>query len=115
VHPGGTADDGLALLGYSLVYLPGVLALAAGAVALVGLLPRMTMLVWAWVGVTFVVGWLGSLLSLPSWVSGLSPFEHLPLVPVEDLAWLPLGALSLLGAALLAAGLVGFRRRDITA
>ena len=57
----------------------------------------------------------GSLLDLPGWVSGISPFEHLPLVPVEDLAWLPLGALTLLGAALLAIGLVGFRSRDISA
>jgi ABC-2 type transport system permease protein len=112
---GGSGGEGLALLGYSLVYLPGVLALAAGAVALTGLLPRLTLLVWAWLGLTFVVGWLGGLLDLPSLVSGISPFEHLPLVPVEDLAWGPLTALSLLGAALLAAGLVGFRRRDITA
>jgi ABC-2 type transport system permease protein len=111
----GSSGDAVALLGYALVYLPGVLALAGGAVALVGLLPRMTILVWAWLGVTFVIGWLGGLLDLPGWANGLSPFEHLPLVPVEDLALLPLVALSALAAGLLGAGLVGFRRRDITA
>lgn len=115
VLTGGSTGDGVALLGYSLVYLPGVLALAAGAVALAGLLPRMSMAVWAWLGVTFVIGWLGGLLDLPGWVNGVSPFEHLPLVPVEDLAWLPLVALTALAVALLGAGLVGFRRRDITA
>jgi len=115
VLTGGSSGDALALLGYSLVYLPGVLALAAGAVALIGLLPRMTLVVWAWLGVTFVVGWLGGLLDLPGWASGISPFEHLPLVPVEDLTWLPVGSLTLLAAALLAGGLVGFRRRDIMA
>ena len=115
VLTGGSAGDGLDLLAYSLVYLPGVLALAAGGVALIGLLPRMTMVVWAWLGVTFVIGWLGSLLDPPGWVNAISPFEHLPLVPVEDFAWLPLGVLTLLAAALLVTGLVGFRRRDITA
>ena len=88
-------------------------AIAAGSVvALVGLLPRLTLVAWAWVGVTFVVGWLGGLLDLPGWVNGISPFEHLPLVPVEDLAWLPLGALTALAVALLAVGLVGFRLRQ---
>ncbi|HEX4977111.1 MAG TPA: hypothetical protein VFV40_04520 [Nocardioides sp.] len=111
----GSVGDGLALVGYSLVYVPGVLALAAGAVALTGLLPRMTLVAWAWLGVTFVIGWLGGLLDPPGWVSGLSPFEHLPLVPVEDLAWLPLAALSLLATGLLGAGLAGFRRRDLAA
>ena len=115
VMTGGATGDALDLLGYSLVYLPGVLALAAGAVALTGVLPRATMVAWAWLGVTFVIGWLGGLLDLPSWANAVSPFEHLPLVPVEDFAWLPVAGLSLLAAALLVAGLAGFRRRDITA
>lgn len=115
VLTGGPVGDGLDLVGYSLVYLPGVLALAAGAVALTGLLPRTTMVVWAWLGVTFVVGWLGGLLDLPGWVDAISPFDHLPLVPVEDFAWPPVAALTLLAGLLLAAGVVGFRRRDLVA
>jgi ABC-2 type transport system permease protein len=115
VLTGGTTGEAVDLLGYSLVYLPGVLALAAGAVALTGVLPRMTMVAWAWLGITFVIGWLGGLLDLPAWANAISPFEHLPLVPVEDFAWLPVAGLTLLAAALLVAGLAGFRRRDITA
>jgi ABC-2 type transport system permease protein len=49
----------------------------------------------------------------PSWVRGLSPFDHLASVPVEafDVA----GALGMLAVALLLAvlGLVGYHRRDL--
>jgi ABC-2 type transport system permease protein len=101
------------LTALSWVQLPAVLVLVGVAVLLVGWLPRATALAWALVGIAFVVGWLGGLLSLPGWVSGLSPYDHLPLVPVDDLAVAPLVALTLLGVALTAAGAVGFRRRDI--
>ena len=44
----------------------------------------------------------------------LSPFTHTPKVPgVADVSTLPLIVLSLLAAALVVSGVVGFRRRDI--
>ena len=110
----GGAGEGLDLLGYALVYAPGVLVLVGVAVLLTGVLPRLTALAWAGVAITFVIGWLGGLLDLPGWVNGLSPFEHLPLVPVEDLTMAPLWWSMVIAAALFVAGVVGFRRRDLT-
>ena len=64
-------------------------------------------------GFAFVVGWLGGLIRLPSWAEGISPFAHLPQVPVEEVSVGPLVLLTLLAVALVAVGGVGFRRRDI--
>jgi ABC-2 type transport system permease protein len=110
----GEVGPAVELVGLALVYAPGVLVLVGLAVSLIGLLPRLALVAWAGVAIAFVVGWLGGLLDLPDWVNGLSPFDHLPLVPVEDLRVTPLVALSLVAAVLGAAGLWGFRRRDVT-
>ncbi|MGI8899397.1 MAG: hypothetical protein ACR2HA_00435 [Nocardioides sp.] len=44
---------------------------------------------------------------------GVSPFEHLPAVPVEPVAVGLLALLVLLAAVLTAVGLLGFRGRDL--
>lgn len=101
------------VLGNSLVYLPAVLVLAALAVLLFGWLPRLALLAWAVLALCFLIGYLGLLLRFPGWVERLSPFTHTPAVPVEQVTPGPLVALSLLAALLVAAGLAGFRRRDV--
>ncbi len=101
------------LTGLALVQLPAALVLASVAVLLTGWLPRLVQLAWAGLAVAFVIGWLGGILDPPGWVSGLSPFDHLPFVPVEDLAATPLVVLSLLAVVLTGLGLLGFRRRDV--
>jgi ABC-2 type transport system permease protein len=107
---GGTVPELLALC---LVELPAVWVLTGLAVALVGWLPRLTILAWVALTLAFVVGWLGGLLKLPAWIEDLSPFKHLPQVPVEDVTVTPLVVLTVLAVALVVAGTVGFRRRDL--
>lgn len=102
------------LVGLAWVQLPAVLVLAAVAVLLTGWLPRASTLAWLGVVVAFVVGWLGTVLDLPGAVRSLSPYHHLPEVPVEDVAVAPLVVLTVLAAVLTAAGVEGFRRRDLT-
>jgi len=43
----------------------------------------------------------------------ISPYAHVPRLPGGDFTAVPLVWLVLLAAALTAAGLVGFRRRDV--
>lgn len=101
------------MTGYSLAYLPATLVLAAVAVLLVGWLPRASGAAWAGVALCFLVGWLGSLLELPEWVKGLSPFTHVPAVPSEELTSASLIVLLLVTGTFVVAGFVGFRRRDV--
>jgi len=55
----------------------------------------------------------GPLLDVPGWVLDISPYEHVPAVPAATVAAGPLLALAAVAAALTAAGLAGFRRRDV--
>jgi ABC-2 type transport system permease protein len=97
----------------SLAYVPAVWVTAGVAVALFGVLPRATTVAWLVPTYAFVVGYLGQILQFPTWLSNLSPFGHVPQVPAEDIVWAPLAILTLVAATLVAAGLAGFRRRDL--
>jgi ABC-2 type transport system permease protein len=100
------------LLAAAMVQLPAAWVLAGLAVALFGLVPRLTSLSWAALIVCLLVLDLGALLGLSQWVLDVSPFAHLPKLPgvfsATPLVWLT-GVAVVLGAA----GLAGFRRRDI--
>ena len=109
----GRTEEAPGLVGASLAYLPAILVVAGAAVLLFGLAPRVATAVWVVVAYSFVVGWLGELLDLPTWAEDLSPFSHLPAVPAEDLTAMPVLLLCTATAMLVAAGWAGFRRRDI--
>ena len=81
--------------------------------ALFGWLPRFTALAWAALLVALLLGQLGQLLQLPQWLMDVSPYTHIPLVPTQDVRWTPLIVLTLIAFGLIAAGIVGFRRRDV--
>lgn len=99
----------------SLVYVPPVLLVAGLAVLLTGWLPQLSAVAWAMVALAFVVGWLGSLLDLPTWVSDMSPFSYVPAVPAEDVTAARLAVMSVVVVAVVAVGWLGFRRRDVGA
>jgi ABC-2 type transport system permease protein len=90
-----------------------VLVLAALAALMFGWLPRLAVACWAVLAVCFVVGYLGGLVRFPDWFENLSPFTHVPAVPVEAVAAQPLVNLVLVVALATALAVVGFRRRDI--
>lgn len=102
-------------LAAQLSYAPGVLLVAAVAIALSGALPRWSGL--AWVGVAFVSFqvMLGETLRLPDWVDAVSPFWHLSPLPVGSFEPLPAAAELALATVLVFLSLWGHRRRDITA
>lgn len=103
------------LVGAELTYLPAVWVLVGLTLLLYGLVPRATAAAWAAYGLMLLSGLLGDLLDLPGWVLRLSPFAHVPDLPATDFRLLPLVVLTVLAAALTAAGLAGFRRRDTPA
>ena len=101
------------LLGAALAYAPAMWLMVAAAFALVGLAPRGTIAVWAALVACLVIGLLGEMLRLSSWVKDLSPFEHIPRLPGTAMHPLPFVLLIALSAALTSAGLFGLRHRDI--
>ncbi len=109
---GDAASIGKAVVGMC-SYAPAVWVLVGLAMASVGLVPRVSALPWAILGVCFVIGMFGQLLGLATWVEDLSPFQHVPRFPATDLHVLPLVMLALIAAGLTAIGLVAFARRDL--
>ncbi len=94
--------------------VPVILLFGGLAVAMFGLAPRLTIAVpVGGVVVAYVLSFVGPALDFPGWLTGLSPFYHLALVPVEDYALTQ--GLVMVGLALLATGVgvSAFRRRDL--
>ena len=108
----GDAGEVPRLTGAALAFAPPLWLLAGVVTALFGLAPRAGAAAWALLGWSAVVAFLGELLDLPQWARDVSPFEHVPRVPVDSVAWPPLIVLTLLAAGLTAAGVAGFRCRD---
>ena len=100
------------MTGAALSHVPSMFVVAGVAVALFGLLPRLTYLAWVMIAIVWV-GLFGVIVGLPEWVANLSPFGYGAMVPAADVDWAPLLILSAIAIALVVAGFVGFRRRDI--
>ncbi|GAA2462235.1 ABC transporter membrane-spanning protein [Streptomyces lavendulocolor] len=105
--------DGGPVLGAALAQLPAVWVLGGLTVLLYGAWPGAAVAAWGGAGLCLALGWIGPALDLPRTVLELSPYAHLPKLPGTEMAWAPVVLLTGLAAALVAAGLAGFRRRDL--
>jgi ABC-2 type transport system permease protein len=101
------------LVGAAMVQLPAVCLLAAIAVALFGLLPRLAAASWAALAVCLLVFLVGASMQLSQWLLDVSPFTHVPRVPGTAVSPTPLVWLAAVAIALAAAGMIGLRRRDM--
>ena len=101
-------------MGAMLVQVPATLVLGGLAAALFGWLPRFTSVAWVALLIALLLGQLGQLLQLPPWLMDLSPYTHIPTVPTADMRWTPVIVLTLIAAGLIAVGIAGFRRRDVS-
>jgi ABC-2 type transport system permease protein len=111
----GSGDAGLfwEIVGAALAYAPALWLTAGLAVTVFGLMPRAIGLAWALLAYAVLIVYLGGLLQLPGWMLDLSPYTHVPRLPADEFTAPPLVILTALAAVLVAAGLFGFRRRDL--
>jgi ABC-2 type transport system permease protein len=111
---GDVGRDTSRVLAQATVQLPAVWVLVGVSVALFGLLPRLTASVgWTVLAACVLLEEFGRPLQLSNRVLDLSPFAHVPKLPGDDSFAAPLVWLALAAAALVAAGLLGLRRRDV--
>jgi ABC-2 type transport system permease protein len=101
------------VLGTAAVQLPAVWLLAGVALALFGALPRFAPAAWGVLVALIAIYLLGSLSGAPQWLIDLEPFAHIPHVGAGTFTVAPLLWLLLIDAALIAAGVLTFRRRDL--
>ena len=102
------------VLGAAMVQLPAVWVMAAVGAVLFGLAPRLVVGgTWAVLAVVLSITMFGEPLQLSQWVLDLSPFAHLPRLPAAEFTATPVAWLVAVAVVLAAAGLAGFRRRDL--
>ncbi len=101
------------LVGAALDQSFAVWAVAGLALLLYAAGSRFAVAGWVALAAFFALGQLGELLDLPGAVTGLSPYTHLPAMPVEGFAPAPALTLTAVAVALTAAAWWRFRERDI--
>ncbi|MBO9520959.1 MAG: ABC transporter permease [Nocardioidaceae bacterium] len=109
----GYGQDFGALLGAALAQAPAVWLVAALAALAWAWRSAGTIAGWVLLGLFLTLGQLGELLGLPDWVLGLSPYTHVPAMPVEPFAPAPFTVLTLLTALVLTLAWTRYRTRDI--
>ncbi|MBE8517936.1 ABC transporter permease [Amycolatopsis sp. H6(2020)] len=107
---GGSLADTLSGM---LVQLPAAWVVVALAVTIFGLLPGFSAAAWAVGALALLLSLFGPILDLPQAVLDVSPFQHPPKIPGQELTATPLGWLGGIAVVALAAGLTGWRRRDV--
>ncbi|MET8247323.1 ABC transporter permease [Streptomyces sp. NPDC005202] len=102
------------ILGACLVQVAAVWVIGGIAVLLYGVLPQGAVAAWGVAGAVLLIGWVGPALDVPQALLDVSPFGHLPKLPGGEMEWGPVGVLVALAVVLVAGGLAGLRRRDMT-
>ncbi len=101
--------------GAALAQVPAAWVLAALAVALFGLAPRVTVpAAWTVLAAVALLDLLGRSLGLSQWLLDLAPFSYVPKLPGGAFTATPLIWLTVLAGGLTVAGLAAFRHRDLT-
>ncbi|MFJ7210766.1 ABC transporter permease [Amycolatopsis sp. NPDC098790] len=107
---GGSVGDALAGM---LVQLPAAWVVVALAVTIFGLAPGFSAAAWAVGALALLLSLFGPVVNLPQAVLDVSPFQHPPKLPGQELVATPLVWLTAIAVVALVAGLVGWRRRDV--
>ncbi|WP_328396897.1 ABC transporter permease [Nocardia sp. NBC_00416] len=101
------------LTGAALTYLPAVWVLGGVTLLLFGFAPLINSAAWLVMAFCVVVLMFGATLKFPGWLMSLSPFDNIPLVPATAFDPVPVLLTSAVALLLCAAGIFGFRRRDL--
>ena len=96
-----------------IVYLPAMLVMIGLATVLVGVFPKLTSISWGYLIYSFIVVYFGGLMDIPDWMVNITPFGHIPQVPMEEINLLTMSLLLLVAIFLTVIGFIGFRRRDV--
>jgi ABC-2 type transport system permease protein len=113
VQAGNGLDALGRFVGAALGLSPAVWVVAGLALALYAADSRLAVGGWVLLALFFVLGLVGEMLELPSWVTGLSPYTRLPAMPVESFAPAPALWLTSIAILLTAVAWWRFRERDI--
>lgn len=96
-----------------LSYVPVMWIMVGLAALLIGNSPKLTSLIWFYLGYTFFIIYFGGLLQVPEWPGKLTPFGYIPDVPLEKMTFSLTLILILIALGLILLGLKAYGKRDI--
>lgn len=98
----------------SLNYAPALAVCWAVVVMVFAFMPRLTSAA-GWLIFALAFSWyqFGALLKFPDWLKDISPFSHIPLIPLEDAEMTPLIILSAIALGCVVISVIRFKFRDI--
>nr|WP_252893019.1 hypothetical protein [Lentilactobacillus otakiensis] len=70
-------------------------------------------MVWAYLGISFLITYFGNLMDLPKWALKISPFYWTKKVPIESINATPLMWMLAIAVVLIVIGFVGYKNRDL--
>ncbi|NLJ96319.1 MAG: ABC transporter permease [Clostridiales bacterium] len=101
------------LLKAAIVNVPAMWIFVGVAVFLIGRFPKLTGLTWTYLICAFFIEYMGEFLKLPEWTTKLSPFSHVPSVPVDEVKVSTLLIILVIAFILIGIGFREYNRRDI--
>ncbi|MHD0396675.1 ABC transporter permease [Staphylococcus simulans] len=101
------------LLAAGLVYTPAILVFLGLAVCVIGWLKQGSLLVYVYLAYSFIVIYLGQLLNVKPWLKQITPFGHVPRLPIADMDWQATSIMLIIAFVLFIAGMMGFKSKDI--
>ena len=97
----------------AMIYLPAMWIMVGIAVLFIGVAQKATSFIWIYLLYSFVVVYLGGLLQFPEWMRNVSPYGHIPQLPVEEMNVLTISILLGIAVVLVIVGFIGYNKRDI--
>ncbi|WP_461225937.1 ABC transporter permease [Lacticaseibacillus suihuaensis] len=94
-------------------YWPAVLVTLGVVLVVIAVLPRLQAWVWAIPIYGVLSLYLGNMIGLPEWATKITPYGWVNHVPAAAIDWGSFAWMTALGLALMVAGYVGYKRRDL--
>ena len=96
-----------------LVYVPAIWCMVGLAMVLIAYLPCYTSAAWVYLGYAGLITYIGAMMRFPAWTAKLSPFGHIPQLPLQEFKPVGVIVLTVLAVVMSVAGFIGYRRRDM--
>lgn len=97
--------------GYNI--LPSVLFYVGLAALVLGWLPKLGKVVYAYLGYSFALNYFGGILDLPDWFAKTAIQSWIPRMPMEEFDGAVFAVITGISIVLMAVGYLGYKRRDL--
>lgn len=101
------------LFSAAIIYLPAIWVMMGMAILIFGTAPKFTGFTWLYLIFSFIVVYMGNLLQFPEWLINLSPYGHIPQIPVDDMDFIKVIVMTVIAFIITIVGFIGYNKRDI--